>query len=209
MTPLIETLYLLSTALMVPVILALLGLLVWSLLEVGGFVREARERRRCGDAWQEFFKESPSPESSPAQREKAAAFFMRSDYPGLVACFAERGRAIQADTLRLAKLVSELEIEAAGRLARMSFGVRVGPILGLMGTLIPMGPALIGLSSGDIDVMARNLVVAFSTTVLGLLVGGICYGIWLVRRQWYARDLSDIEYVYQCIAESGGSADAA
>jgi biopolymer transport protein ExbB/TolQ len=275
MTPLIETLYLLSTALMVPVILALLGLLIWSLLEIGGFVREARERRRCVATWQDFLKESASPEgspsvvagspdpatsgdrrsleqtrtpdssrpsvetvsrsgdhdttseavsrsgdrdttecgtepeSTPAQRRNATAFFERSDYPGLVACFAERGRAVQADPLRLAKLVSELEIEAAGRLARMSFGVRIGPILGLMGTLIPMGPALIGLSSGDIDVMARNLVVAFSTTVLGLLVGGICYGIWLVRRQWYARDLSDIEYVYQCISESGGSADAA
>jgi len=206
MTPLIETLYLLSTALMVPVILALLGLLVWSLLEVGGFVREARERRRRAAARAAMLS---GPESGPAASNPAAAFFQRRDYPGLVACFAERGRDVQDDPLRLAKLVSEMEIEAAGRLARMSFGVRLGPILGLMGTLIPMGPALIGLSAGDIDVMARNLVVAFSTTVLGLLVGGICYGILLARRQWYARDLSDIEYVYRCLTEPGGPADAA
>ena len=207
MTPLIETLYLLSTALMVPVILALLGLLVWSLLEVGGFVREARERRRRAAARDGLLN---GPRSDPAQTGRAAgAFFERRDYPGLLACFARRGQTVQDDPLRLAKLVSELEIEAAGRLARMSFGIRVGPILGLMGTLIPMGPALIGLSAGDIDVMARNLVVAFSTTVLGLLVGGICYGIWLVRRQWYARDLSDIEYVYQRLCEQGGPADGA
>jgi len=106
--------------------------------------------------------------------------------------------------LQLGKLVSDLEIEAAGRLTRMSLGVRVGPMLGLMGTLIPLGPALIHISTGNVEEMAHNLVVAFSTTVLGLFVGGICYGIWLARRQWYARDLADIEYVYQCQLAADG-----
>ena len=49
----------------------------------------------------------------------------------------------------------------------------MGPVLGLMGTLIPMGPALVGLSSGDIASMAYNMQVAFATTVVGLVIGAI------------------------------------
>ena len=36
-----------------------------------------------------------------------------------------------------------------------------------MGTLIPMGPALVELSTGDIGSMAYNMQVAFSATVVG------------------------------------------
>lgn len=109
--------------------------------------------------------------------------------------------------LRVGPMLSDLEIAAAGRLARMNAGL--APILGLMGTLIPMGPALIGLSTGNIDELARNLVVAFGTTVLGLFVGGMCYGLWLTRRQWYSRDLADIEYVFHCLhAAEGEQTDA-
>jgi biopolymer transport protein ExbB/TolQ len=64
-----------------------------------------------------------------------------------------------------------------------------------MGTLIPLGPALTGLASGDMKVMAQNLVVAFTTTVIGILIGSLAYGIGLVRRGWYARDLSDLEFI--------------
>jgi outer membrane transport energization protein ExbB (TC 2.C.1.1.1) len=72
--------------------------------------------------------------------------------------------------------------------------MRVGPILGLMGTLIPMGPALVSLSRGDVQSMAASLIIAFATTVIGLVVGGICYCSLLIRNRWYHQDLSDLEY---------------
>ncbi|MCA9042054.1 MAG: MotA/TolQ/ExbB proton channel family protein [Planctomycetaceae bacterium] len=89
----------------------------------------------------------------------------------------------------------------------MSFGIRIGPILGLMGTLIPLSPALLGLSAGNLDQLAQNLVVAFSTTVLGLFIAGICYGIWLTRRQWYAADLANVEYICQSLQLNDVQAD--
>lgn len=104
-----------------------------------------------------------------------------------------------SNPMRLGKIVNELEIDASHAQSRMNIGVRLGPAMGLIGTLIPMGPALTGLSSGNMEIIAGNLSVAFSTTIVGLAVSAICYFISVSRRHWYARDISDIEYVYQCL----------
>ena len=75
----------------------------------------------------------------------------------------------------------------------------MGPALGLMGTLIPLSPALAGLADGDVATLTDNLRVAFSVTVAGLLVGAIAFGISLVRDRLYAQDFSDVEYVAACL----------
>jgi len=214
MDSLVEILFFLSTALLAPVIVVLLAFVTWTLLETGGFLRELKERQRQKSAWLSFLAELHHHGDSP-KRTAVTAFFQGNDdsglkvYSGLLGSFSVRGREFCESELHLSKLVSDLEIEAASRLARMNLGVRVGPMLGLMGTLIPLGPALMGLSTGNIEEMARHLVVAFSTTVLGLFVGGICYGFWLTRRQWYSSDLADIEYIFECLqAEEGKQANA-
>ncbi len=71
----------------------------------------------------------------------------------------------------------------------------MGPALGLMGTLIPLSPALAGLADGDVAALSDNLRVAFSVTVAGLLIGAIAFAISLVRDRLYAQDYSDVEYV--------------
>jgi biopolymer transport protein ExbB/TolQ len=199
MDTLLEILYAISTALLVPVIVVLLGFVTWCLLEIGGFLREWQDRRRAAATWQAFLARlgsSPTPAA-----DAACSFFEASDYPGLVGSFARRGRSHFREAAFRNKLVSDLEIEAAGRLAAMNLGIRLGPMLGLMGTLIPLGPALLALSQDNIDLMGRSLVVAFCTTVLGLLVGGLCYAMLLARRQWYAQDIANVEFIDQLLVE--------
>ena len=72
---------------------------------------------------------------------------------------------------------------------------KIGPMLGLMGTLIPMGPALVGLSTGDIASMAYNMQVAFATTVIGLFSAAIGFVVLQCKQRWYARDLAALEFV--------------
>ncbi len=206
LTLLVECLYLLSVALLVPVILGLMGLLIWTLLELGGFLRELRERRRRGRASQ--LAEVGAGHAEGVRNGTASSCYGdAASAGGLVGWFLRRATDAKNDPLRLQKALADLEVEAARRLARMSVGIRIGPALGLMGTLIPMGPALIGLSTGNIDEMAHNLVVAFSTTVLGLFIGGCCYVMWLVRRHWYSQDLVDCEYLLQRMTEQGERSD--
>lgn len=64
-----------------------------------------------------------------------------------------------------------------------------------MGTLIPLSPALTGLANGDTAALSTNLQVAFSVTVVGLLVGAVAFGISLSRDNMYGQDLSDLEYI--------------
>ena len=163
MESLTEILFMLSTALLAPVIVLLLAATAWTLLEVGGFLFEWRQRR-LGAA-------------------------------GMVEAFQQRAQDVPHDALQLERIVTDLELAASARVARMYLGVRLGPMLGLMGTLIPLGPALMGLVDMNIEIMSRNLFVGFATTVLGLLIGGLCYVMAAVRRQWYARDLAHVEYL--------------
>ena len=97
--------------------------------------------------------------------------------------------------IRAEKLLHDHEVRVIGLLDKTRMMARVGPMLGLMGTLIPMGPALLALTSGDLKQMADCLIIAFGTTVAGLAVGALAYGISIVRQRWYTKDLKDMEYI--------------
>ncbi len=97
------------------------------------------------------------------------------------------------------KQLSNFEIACQKELATSQNLAKLGPVLGLMGTLIPMGPALVGLASGDIASMASNMQVAFSTTVIGLLIGAVGFVVMQVKRRWYAEDMNNLEYISELV----------
>lgn len=90
-------------------------------------------------------------------------------------------------------LINEYEAEADKQLEQFTRFAKLGPILGLMGTLIPMGPALQGLASGDIAAMAGQMQVAFTTTVIGLLIGAIGFILFQNQRRLAVRELAALE----------------
>ena len=98
------------------------------------------------------------------------------------------------------RLLADFEIAADKDLAISKTLTKMGPMLGLMGTLIPMGPALVGLSTGDIASMAYNMQVAFATTVVGLVIAAVGVITLQVKQRWYAREMNDLEYLYKVIS---------
>ena len=56
-----------------------------------------------------------------------------------------------------------------------------------------------GVTPADIKSLADNLVIAFATTVIGLVVGGVCYAVMVIRSRWYRQDLSDLEYAVELL----------
>lgn len=82
---------------------------------------------------------------------------------------------------------------AKKRIERADFVTRLAPMLGLMGTLIPLGPGLAALGDGNVKILSTAMSVAFDTTVLGLLCGMVGFVIARLRRRWYDKALSIME----------------
>ena len=197
-----------ANALQVPVlVLALLALCV-VVYELGSYLVELRGRRRRHFA------------SLSAGADEARSALLRGDREGAAAALAELPRsAAMASTLRfivehartersehqLNKALADFDLESQRRLERTRMLVRFGPALGLMGTLIPLSPALTGLANGNTQTLSHNLRVAFSVTVVGLLIGAVAFALSLSRDRLYSQDLSDLEYLAALINDPGGS----
>jgi biopolymer transport protein ExbB/TolQ len=192
----VNILFVFSTALLYPVILALLLLFGWCLALLGSLISEYTSRRRDLAELERACREAAEMARS-GRVDQVCSLVEGYRAPARVsAALMEAARSLRGDTfaVRIEKSLQDAELGMGKALEPIKIGVRVGPMLGLMGTLIPMGPALISLSQGDIQQMADSLVIAFSTTVIGLAVGGVCYGVYTIRNRWYQQDLSDLEY---------------
>jgi biopolymer transport protein ExbB/TolQ len=102
---------------------------------------------------------------------------------------------------QLNKALADFDFDSQRRLGRTRLLVRAGPALGLMGTLIPLSPALTGLASGNTAALSHDLRVAFSVTVVGLLVGAVAFGLSLSRDRMYGQDLSDLQYLAAVVSD--------
>jgi len=86
-----------------------------------------------------------------------------------------------------------MELWTLKRLEPLRIGSRTAPMLGLVATMIPMGPALAGLSDGRMDEVARHVGVAFAAVIVSLLAASAIYTVLVVRRRWLLQDLRRIE----------------
>lgn len=184
-----NVLFWISNGLLVPVIVGLLYLFIRALLLVGIFYGEYLERKKM----------------EKTTGDKLSVLTAATVYkfkPELEACkitpwVKVAGQLLADGTTEVHRdhLIGEYEIQAGTRLNTAKNLTRFGPILGLMGTLIPMGPALVGLSTGDVASMAYNMQVAFATTVIGLFSGAIGYVLLQVKQRWVDRDLLHLDFL--------------
>lgn len=190
-----NALYWLSTGLLVPVVVLLLILFVRALLIAGGFyglyVSRRREEQRIKA------KMGSLTYDTLAYFGNELAQLPRSTF----AIYAQRIAEARSSEAHCRRYLAEFEIAADRELAKSKTLTKLGPILGLMGTLIPMGPALVGLSTGDIAAMAHNMQVAFATTVVGLAAGAIGYITQQVMQRWFLADYTNLEFMVNLIAQ--------
>lgn len=201
-----------ASVLQIPVlILALLALAV-VIYELGSYAVELYGRRRRHFAALSAGAEQARQALSTGDRTGAArAVSEIPRSPAMAATLAfivEHARTDGGDH-QLNKALADFDFDAQRRLARTRLLVRAGPALGLMGTLIPLSPALTGLANGNTAALSTNLRVAFSVTVIGLLIGAVAFGLSLSRDRMYGQDLSDLEYLAAIVSDSrpaGGGA---
>jgi biopolymer transport protein ExbB/TolQ len=187
-----------ADALQVPVLILALLALAAVVVELGAFAVESRRRRTRRFIVLEQAAVEARAAAVAGNRVAAAAALHRVGWSmpmGEVLGVIAYNAGVPGGEPRIAKSLADFDFGSERRLERTRLLVRAGPALGLMGTLIPLSPALTGLAQGDVARLSENLRVAFSVTVLGLFVGAIAFGLSLVRARIYGQDLSDLEYV--------------
>ncbi|MCX8069222.1 MAG: MotA/TolQ/ExbB proton channel family protein, partial [Thermodesulfovibrionales bacterium] len=97
------------------------------------------------------------------------------------------------------RLLQSHELEMIKSLDKIRFAIRVGPALGLMGTLIPMGIALSALAQGDMPKMAGSMVTAFTTVIVGLACSVVAYVVSLIKEKWIRADMREMEYMTELV----------
>jgi biopolymer transport protein ExbB/TolQ len=160
-------LYVISSALFYPIIAGLVILTFWIVISFGSFLREYLERRHG--------------ESSALMRYKKV--------------LETKTSLSDVMDVELERFLQSAELELVKSLDKIRFVIRVGPALGLMGTLIPMGISLSALAQGDMPKMAGSMVTAFTTTVVGLACGVAAYLMSLTKEKWVRADMREMEYL--------------
>ena len=198
-----QVIYYASKILLYPVLIAAIVCLIWVLIELGRFFSELFLRMRYRDLEALEARTLSAREAfANGQPRRAYRYLQENNYSMVVVRFLyELIRNYQTERLaeKPLKLLQEYEFYTIKRLERTRILVRVGPMLGLMGTLIPLSPALKALADNNTQKFADNLTIAFSVTVIGLLIGGLAFLISIVRDRIYSQDISDLEYLLELL----------
>ena len=185
--------YLTATSLLYPVLFLLAALTIWVLIYAGAFFAEWIERAKLSKC---------RPEELPLAIKEATAAEI---FPHRVTHYIDSLRQSLAKPDASAEIVIENILQEKSlslwkSLDRARMVIRVGPSLGLIGTLIPMGTGLAALSQGDMTKLSTDLVIAFTTTVVGLAVGITSYFFYTIKRRWVEEDIKNIEMATEILA---------
>ncbi|WP_329904938.1 MotA/TolQ/ExbB proton channel family protein [Porphyromonas pogonae] len=185
-----KLLFWVANSLLIPDIILLLILFVRSLILLGSFFNQFMTKR-ANDA---LLKSRIEQCDTPGELVALASVVPATDN-SLFTRYLRRMLDESQSGNRQDYLLSEFEIKADKDLSTCRILSKIGPVLGLVGTLIAMSPALVGLSSGDVSGMAYNMQVVFATTVVGLLISSIGLVTLVYKQRWYASELNLLEYV--------------
>ena len=194
-----DILYWISTGLLVPDIVLLIVLFGRALLLVGSFYGQYLSIRKT-----EALLRNELNALTPATGMELADKLPEQS-SSLVIAYIRQVLQAHESPAQIQRLLANFEIAADKDLAISKTLTKLGPILGLMGTLIPMGPALAGLASGDIASMAYNMQIAFATTVVGLVAGAVGFLTQQVKQRWYLQDMTNLEFLSELLNEKRAS----
>ncbi|WP_301208094.1 MotA/TolQ/ExbB proton channel family protein [Bacteroides caecimuris] len=190
MTTISDILFIISNGILIPVIVLLLFLLVKAIVLVIGFYTEWQKNRQLSAQLQHLVENF-----NAGTINDLDSTLVSSDNSPIVKCLRDM-LSHKDDSIYCEHSLADFQVDVQQQLSKNRVLIKFGPMLGLMGTLIPMGPALVGLATGDIASMAYNMQVAFATTVVGMLVAGIGLATLQVRQRFYARSLNTLDFLY-------------
>ncbi|HBG42186.1 MAG TPA: hypothetical protein DDZ96_14400 [Porphyromonadaceae bacterium] len=191
-----KALFWVANSLLIPDIIILLYLFARSLLLIGSFYNQFMTKRANDKALAHRIADL-----SPATVDELRNALPERDNALFVAYLRKMlEKPVDQDYADF--LLSCLENDAQKDISLSKMLAKLGPVLGLIGTLVAMSPALVGLSTGDIAGMAYNMQVVFATTVVGLVISAVGLVTLQYKQRWYSRDVSNLDYVASVVTQN-------
>lgn len=197
-----EILHVVGQALRTPCIIILLILIVASVWQIGDVLVEFFiERRKVKENVPALIKkmEKMTPEEIRKAVEDGA--ILKKQKHMLRAILDTTDLSPDARATFAQKLLDDesLYFEDSNRICDLV--AKIGPMFGLLGTLIPLGPGIVALGQGDTQTLSESLSIAFDTTIAGLISAAVCSVIAGIRRRWYDDYMSSSEAMAEMILE--------
>lgn len=185
-----SALYVISEALLYPVMTLVLILFGLVIFRSGEILAEGVRRRNI---------KIPEPQDAPAffgptADDSALAPVVRKFLKDVCSIPESAPKDIHA-----AYRLQEAEERLNWELSKIRRLVRLGPMLGLMGTLIPMGQALAALTEGEMQKMANSMIIAFTATVVGLFIAGVAFVLSQYKARWISEDRRSMELLAEIL----------
>ncbi len=197
-------LHLIASSLLIPVVIILIGFFTFAILSLGSCVTEKFSRIKFDVDKTEMLIRAISKSSSPEEmkdqvRRSGLSVSLKNI---LIKIINNHDIGVESRKAFANKLIEDLELKYSNITQKTDILVRLGPTMGLMGTLIPLGPGLAALGNGDISALAQALTISFDTTITGLAAGAIGFIISRYRKKWYMDDLSTLEAIVTSTLEA-------
>ncbi|MDO5832001.1 MAG: MotA/TolQ/ExbB proton channel family protein [Methanobrevibacter sp.] len=192
-----------SQSLTIPVLIILLVIVIISIITLGGAIAEYTSRKKVPiGTIRDLIYDINAAESVDALKNIiSSAKIPKAQKKALLEIASSESLGRDSREALARKLFEFEEEKTLSTLQKTDIITRIGPTLGLMGTLIPMGPGLAALGAGDINTLANSLTVAFNTTIVGIGSGALCYFIGKIRSGWYDRYLSDLDALMDAVLD--------
>lgn len=197
-----NALHTISQWLLIPDMVILILLILGTIASVGGIIVEAvRERSVVKENVTDLIFEIHG-KNLKEIRELIEGSRIYTRHKEALFTVLDHGSLPEETLIAAAKrLISTEESLFEKKAARTEMMSRIAPMFGLMGTLIPLGPGLIALGQGDTMTLSDSLIIAFDTTVAGLITAAVCYVIARIRRRWYDDYMVSLETLMDAVLE--------
>lgn len=196
-----------SQALLIPVMIVLAILIVYALFCIGSVVVEFfTERRHFRASMPTVINAVHDADYTQVNEVIARADLLRPQKAALTMVASNMGLP-DDDLFALAKTeIAKLEDSYQGRVGRNDLVTKIAPMMGLMATLIPLGPGIVAMGNADVETLSQSLGIAFDGTVAGLLAAVVAMTVSKVRKRWYAAYSSSMEALMTCLMEKAAQA---
>ena len=190
-----------ASAMEVPVVIGLILFIAFTLFSIGWWAVEYfRERRHIQVSLPALLDQLRAAEGGVAETIEKSGLLRRQKDALLELTKHPNFDAAMRESLG-ANLLEREQSHYDGILKCTDLVSKLAPMLGLMGTLIPLGPGIMALGQGDTYTLSVSLLTAFDTTIAGLIAAAFCLVISTVRRRWYAGYMADLETLMDCVLE--------